>query len=155
MKVCPKCDKPNFDSAKICDYCAYFFYHDMLKEIIFISKKYFEQENYSSMKQLLNKTLNFVKNTKYEEKILKELKLVNQKLEEQKSEFFKIKDEAEKYKLQKKYKHALKYFRKLLNFPLDKTQRVKIENELIRIRASIYNYEMQNLFEDDNPSFRF
>lgn len=150
---CQKCKNEIDTQGNTCPYCNNFLYRPILKEILRIVKKYYIQQDYSSIKDLLYKAKNISKYTKYEKYINNQIANVEKQIIEQQEEINNLKLEAVEAIKEKKLRTALELYRKILEFPLKFKEKRKIENELLRIKAHIYRFEMKDLIGSNDEIF--
>ncbi|MBP7651959.1 zinc ribbon domain-containing protein [Candidatus Dependentiae bacterium] len=149
--ICPKCNNEITDSSvKLCPKCGYYLYRNLLKEIIWIIGKYYDKNDYFGIRELLNKAMPIAEGTKYESAIRRQITDIEIRIKERNKIISDLKAEAKIHFDKKDYKEALKCYRKLLSIPLRKREQSQIENDLIRVKAQIYKFEMKNLFNDEN-----
>ena len=150
---CQKCKSDFEKQGNTCPFCGNFLYRPILKEILRIIKRYYSKNDYTSIKELLYKAKYLTRFTKYEKYITGQIVSVEKKILEQQENISALKIEAGKAMKEKKLKTALEFYRKILEFPLKLKERKKIENELLRVKAYIYRFEMQGLLENNEVLF--
>jgi len=147
---CKKCGiEISENGVKICPKCGFFLFRDLFKELLGIIKKYYEKNDYFGVKELLNKAGLLAEGTKYESAIRIQKEEIEEKIKERNNAITELKFEAKKLYDAGDYKESLKCYRNLLALPLRKKEQSQIENELIRVKAKIYKFEMKNLFNNE------
>jgi len=155
MIICQYCNFEITNLVNICPNCSKFLHRGMLKEILRILKRYLERKDYYSIQSLLSKAVVLTKNTKYEKYILSQIAENDKRIKKIKEQYQKWFADGKKYYEQDDYLKALEIFRKLLTLPLEKKEQKKVEIEILRAKARIYNFEMRELFDDDKTMFDF
>jgi len=153
--ICLKCKNKVDSDLNICDKCGYYLHRETLKEIVWIIRKYGKSGNYRHIKSLLENARKITAGTKYEKFIEWQLAETEIKLNQIHREFDDLKQQAKEYIKKSDYRNGIETLRKLLEFPLTRKERIAVENELLKIKAQIYNYEMQVTLKKNEPIFMF
>jgi len=142
---CPKCKNKINIFNNVCPSCHYFLKRAVLKEIILIVKKYQQKKDYRGVYEILQRALEITAGTKYEKRVREQLEIAKQHLLDINEKINDLKARAKKNLEQSNYKKAIDCYRQILSYPLKHSEQIIIENELLKIKAHIYNIEMQDL----------
>ncbi len=93
----------------------------------------------------MQRALEITAGTKYEKRVREQLEIAKQHLLDINEKINDLKARAKKYLEQSNYKKAIDCYRQILSYPLKHSEQIIIENELLKIKAHIYNIEMQDL----------
>jgi len=126
---CPKCKTDNEPERNYCSNCSNFLYRPILKELLFIIKRYNSRNDFQSILELLYKA----------KKLFTQIEI--------------LKNNAVTAFNERNYKKSLENYRKILDFPLKTKERKKFENALIQVKAIIYSMEMKDLTYSHNQLF--
>ncbi len=150
---CPKCHKKISSYNNVCSECGHFLKRGFLKEIILIIRKYQKRQDYKGIYEILMRALEIAAGTKYENKIREQLELAKNQLDNEKQAINALKNKAKNYYSHNYFKKALECYRQMLAFRLSRREQIQIENELLKIKAAIYNNEMKIVNGNGNTLF--